>query len=524
MSIKTKIKAGLARVSTDKQQYAVGLSNQIQRLRAAGCTRIYADIASRSDENRAGVDALLAAVDDGEIESVTVTVLDRATGSPALFDRITKVLLQHGVPLHGLDEAIDIGSEGGEMVAGIGVVMAKMEVRKIRARAQRGHDAKRRNTRANAVPPFGYVNRDRKYALDTSPYLCMIDGNRELSKADLARDTIAIFRQCQSLTMTIAVIHEKYGICLKSNPRGQTEAQSFVLEDDDELSSIRGARGTNRSQFSWTHKGLRNWLFNPVLRGHTSYGTRQYLGLDDCGRRRYGGTLPQDQWEIHRDTHTEAALLTEADYESFKAIIEINGRSRPNTQKWIENQNLRYPISGLIYCGECGGKCGAQGTKKRGGEWHSYYKCRNAMHHKSCNQNRTVRNDRIEAAIVDALVKAAADIDQASQVEPAVTVTVSPELANLRNQLAGLMALGNNASIVAAIDDTRAQIRQLEFTEMSKEQKISRTREDLKDAFFSPGYWDFMLLGGDIKTLTFNQFVDRVIIRDGQVINVFLKL
>jgi hypothetical protein len=86
------------------------------------------------------------------------------------------------------------------------------------------------------------------------------------------------------------------------------------------------------------------------------------------------------------------------------------------------------------------------------------------------------------------------------------------------------MALGNNASIVAAIDDTRAQIRQLEFTEMSKEQKISRTREDLKDAFFSPGYWDFMLLGGDIKTLTFNQFVDRVIIRDGQVINVFLKL
>jgi site-specific DNA recombinase len=193
-----KIKAGLARVSTDKQQYAVALSNQIQRLREAGCDRIYADVASRSDENRGGVEALLTAVKAGEIESVTVTVLDRATGSPALFDRLTKILSQHGVPLHGIDEAIDIVSEGGEMVAGIGVVMAKMEVRKIRARSQRGHNSKKKNNRPNANPPFGYMVRDRTYVLDARPFLCLIAGNLELSRSDLARDTIAIFRETKS--------------------------------------------------------------------------------------------------------------------------------------------------------------------------------------------------------------------------------------------------------------------------------------------------------------------------------------
>jgi hypothetical protein len=235
-------------------------------------------------------------------------------------------------------------------------------------------------------------------------------------------------------------------------------------------------------------------------------------------------TLPQDQWEIHRDTHPESALLTEADYESFKAIIEINGRSRPNTQKWIENQNLRYPISGLIYCGECGGKCGAQGTKKRGGEWHSYYKCRNAMQHKSCGQTRTVRNDRIEAAIVESLIEAAAEINDASQVETAVSVVASPELATLRSQLSGLMALGNNPSIVSAIDDIRSQIRQLEFTETSKEQKISRAKEDLKDAFSNPGCWDYLLSRSDVKTITFNRFIQKVVVLDGQVIDVLLNL
>jgi site-specific DNA recombinase len=520
-----KIRAGLARVSTDKQQYAVALSNQIQRLREAGCDRIYADIASRSDENRGGVEALLTAVKAGEIESVTVTVLDRATGSPALFDRLTKILSQHGVPLHGIDEAIDIVSEGGEMVAGIGVVMAKMEVRKIRARSQRGHNSKKKNNRPNANPPFGYIARDRKYVLDARPFLCLIDGRLELSRSDLARDTIAIFRETKSLTAAILAIHEKYGIWHRSNPRTAKASSSFILEDGDELDGVSKPRESKRSQFSWTHKGLRNWLFNPVLRGHTSYGTRALIGLDDCGRRKFSGTLPQEKWDIRRDTHPESVLLTESDYEQFKMIIEINKNARPNTAKWIENQTLRYPISGLVYCGECGGKCGAQGTKPDGqGGRRIYYKCRNAMKN-ACGQTKAVRNDRIESAIVDRLMYEAVEINNQINVEPtAIPSIASPELALLREQLVGLMALGSNASIAAAIDDIRSQVRRLEFEESHRVESTQKIREDLLAVFSDKQYWDYINSSIDLKTEAFNRFIDRVIILNGAIASITLKL
>lgn len=522
-----KIKAGLARVSTDKQQYDVALSNQIQRLRSAGCTRIYADIASRSDENRGGVEALLLAVKAGEIESVTVTVLDRATGSPALFDRLTKILSQHGVPLHGIDEAIDIVSEGGEMVAGIGVVMAKMEVRKIRARSQRGHDSKKRNDRPNAVMPFGYIARDRQYVLDDRPYLCLIDGQLELSRADLARDTIAIFRHTQSLTAAIELIHNKYGVYARSHPRSAKASKSFILDDNIDGSddiAISYPRSDNRSRFSWTHKGLRNWLFNPVLRGHTSYGTRAALGLDDCGRRKFGATLPQDQWDIRRDTHPDSALLTEADYVNFKAIVEINGRARPNTRHWIAGGNLRYAISGLVYCGECGGKCGANGTKKHKGIIHSYYKCRNAMTHKSCPQTQTVRNDRIEAAIITAITSAATELERLANIGPETSITLpSPELVKLRDQLAGLMALSQSPIITGAIDEIRLQINRLEFAEKCDVTDAQKIKEDLVESFLDKEFWDFALTETQSKTKLFNQFVNRVVIQDGAIVKVLLN-
>jgi site-specific DNA recombinase len=527
-----RIKAGLARVSTDRQKYGVALTNQIQRLRAAGCERVYADVASRTDEHRDGVEALLAAVKAGEIESVTVTTLDRATGSPALLDRLTKILSQYGVTLHGLDESIDIVSEGGEIMAGISVVMAKGEVRKIRARSQRGHDAKKRNNRPNAVVPFGYAARDRQYVFDSALFLCLIATKNELSKRDLAQDTIALFRETKSLTAAVKAVHSKYGIYPRAQGREIKASKSFVLGVGDSLGDLTTARIDNRSRFSWTHKGLRNWLFNPVLRGHTAYGTRKVLGLDDSGRRKFSGTLPQEQWDIRRNTHPEVALLTEEDYLEFKSWLEINSLSRANTHQWMNKSTLRYAISGLIYCGECGGKCGSQGTKKRQGKTFSYYKCRNAMGStgrrvsgSSCSQFQTVRSDRIEAAIISRLVEEAAALNQfANEPDRLAAVLPSPELAKLKEQLAGLQALGQNPVITAAIEELKLQVERLSFAEKSEATELVQIKEDFMMVFGQNDFWEFALAEVEGKTKLFNRFVERVTTRDGVIIEVRLKL
>jgi DNA invertase Pin-like site-specific DNA recombinase len=517
-----RVKAGLARVSTEKQGYQIALTNQIQRLRDWGCDRIYAGIASRTDENRADVEALIKAIESGEIESVTVTVLDRATASPALFDRLTNILQRHNVPLIGIDASIDITSEGGEFMAGMEVLISKTEVKKIRGRAQRGYESKRRNNRPNNNPPFGYAVRDRKYVFDNQPHLYLMDGT-VWSKADLARETIATFQRTQSISATIREIHEKFGVNFRSKARSAPASSAFVLEPEDDLSAIKGAGMVGRHMFRWTHAGLRNWLVNPVLRGHTAYGRFVSEGLDECGRRKFGkAILDQSLWDIRRDTHPESAMLTELEYEAIEQILSINARSRANTIAWIEKGQLRYPISGLVYCGECGGKFSARGTKRHGAERRIYYQCQNYVR-ADCPEGKMIRSDRVEASIVQALIDAAAIVNAEAQKDSEKKHIPSSELNALREQLTGLKSLGANPAIAAAIEEIQSQIHQIEFTESARSQTKERTQEDLQLIFENRDYWEVALKNVEERTRVFNHFIDRVIIRCGAIVEVRLK-
>ncbi len=523
------IRAGLARVSTDEQAFQVGLSNQVSRLKEAGCERIYVDIASRTDQSREGVAALMRDIKAGEIKEVYVTVLDRASGSPALFDKLSRLMQSKGIPIIGLDQSIDILSDDGAMMADLNTVFAKNEVYKIRSRSQRGHAAKKKHSRANASAPFGYVNQDRGYVLNNTPHLCLLTDKPEHGEfhgrtfADLARDSIAIFFEKKTLTQAIKAIHAKYGIYLISTPRTATvkESKSFILEGDAELSKFLTPRDTKRSLFSWTHKGLRNWLLNPVLRGHTAYNTRELLGTDDSGRRKFGKTLPQELWEIHRDTHPEHALLTEADYKEIKFLLEYSGRTHA---KWMmEAKDRKYPVSGLIRCAVCGGRCKSQATKVKKGVSYNYYKCKNAIAG-TCDQNKSLRNDRAEAAIIEELIQAAERIEQLRKTEPERAPIVTPEITELKQQLAGLLKLGNNAVILDAAKQLREQIARLEMNDAARIEDKSQREETLVSYIADPDFWSTALKDEEFKMRLFQEMVLAVWLQDGTIERIELKI
>jgi len=101
---------GYARVSTLDQD----LSLQLDALAAAGCGKVFEDRASGDRADRAGLQAALEYVRDGEV--LVVWKLDRLGRSlPHLIETVT-ALSQRGVGFRSLTEAIDTTTPGGRLV------------------------------------------------------------------------------------------------------------------------------------------------------------------------------------------------------------------------------------------------------------------------------------------------------------------------------------------------------------------------------------------------------------------------
>lgn len=509
---------GYARVSTEDQAFQVALSNQIARLRDSGCQRVYVDIASRSDDAREGLAKLLTDIEAGQVAEVRITRLDRITSSPGLFEQLSKKLNSRSIPLSGLDEHIDINSADGEFSAGLQIYFGKREVRTIQLRSQKGHETRRRNKRPNASVPWGYRVVDRSYRLDTVPFLCLLEDKPEVgefegrSKADLGRDTIAIFFAAGSASKAVRMLHERYGVLKRSNRKRSPEKQatSYVLGEEDSI-RLAGNRGV-RSIFQWTHDGLLRWLRNPVLRGHTPYKTRQLKGVDDAGRRVYGQDSKRESWEIAHDTHPDQTLLTEDQYQEIERIIQRNVEI--GSFSLIGGNDRRYPVSGLLVCGECGARMKSQASKFRGGQQQNYYKCKNAID-KACSNTQSLRGDRAEAAIIKALTDRAEAI--AAHAEEEDQQPDPPELQQLREQLRGLESLpGANPAIENAKAELRIQIEQMQWKVAQKKSEDQTKRSDLVASLREENFWSN--LEDKKKAKLFRWLVRRVVVTDGKAI------
>lgn len=101
---------GYARVSTQDQN----LSLQLDALAAAGCEKVFEDRASGTRADRAGLQAALDYVRDGEV--LVVWKLDRLGRSlPHLIETVMD-LAKRGVGFRSLTEAIDTTTSGGRLV------------------------------------------------------------------------------------------------------------------------------------------------------------------------------------------------------------------------------------------------------------------------------------------------------------------------------------------------------------------------------------------------------------------------
>ena len=124
---------GYARVSTGQQNY----ETQIERLKAAGATKVFTEKRSGLDGERPELARCLEYVREGDV--LMVTKLDRLARSTSDLYRVVSGLTEKGVGFKVLDdEAVDTSTRTGKLVMGILALIAEFETEIRRERQMEG--------------------------------------------------------------------------------------------------------------------------------------------------------------------------------------------------------------------------------------------------------------------------------------------------------------------------------------------------------------------------------------------------
>ncbi len=138
---------GYARISTDGQT----LDPQLDKLKAAGCDKIFTDIASGAKSDRPG---LLEAINYArEGDTIVVAKLDRFGRSMSDLIARTKDLASRKIEFKSLSESIDTSTSAGKLLFHIMGSLAEFERDLIRERTKAGLESARARGRKGGRRP-----------------------------------------------------------------------------------------------------------------------------------------------------------------------------------------------------------------------------------------------------------------------------------------------------------------------------------------------------------------------------------
>jgi DNA invertase Pin-like site-specific DNA recombinase len=152
------MRIGYARVSTSDQN----LHLQKDALRAAGCERVFTDIASGARAERPGLAEALSECRPGD--TLVVWKLDRLGRSLPHLVETVGALATSGVGFHSLQEQIDTTTSGGKLIFHLFASLAEFERDLIRERTHAGLVAARARGRTGGRPK-GVDQKQKKAAL-----------------------------------------------------------------------------------------------------------------------------------------------------------------------------------------------------------------------------------------------------------------------------------------------------------------------------------------------------------------------
>ena len=478
---------GYARVSTEEQADTNALEQQKNRLSNAGAELIYFDVESGRNSDREQLEKVLALVVRQEVSAVKATRWDRISRNSQLYEEIKKIFRYSGVKLELLDQGeVDLTTAAGELNSDLQVLFAIHESRMMQERIKKGFEYRRSRNVAWTRPPWGYLIINDNYVLDQviipyfllnhrpDNYLALADepDDSQLliwkSRAKLARELFDYFLQVRKPTKVLRYLQDNYG--LQKN-------QDLIFPA--------------LKNFPTSSRGIKQWLQNPVFQGHTAY--QKY--------KKDGGVKTPDEWDIRRDTHPAHRLVTEEEAQEIQAILATN-------RKQFGQLNATFHLTGHIFCKACKSKCGL----KRGGGY-AYYGCQHSA--TVCRNRKVVRISKIEQAIINKLVQRAWEFNQLPQ-----GAMKSSKLVELERQYEALDKIpGSDFTPVLK----NAKTKLLQEVEIERSQTDNLATKMLgHSSAMKINFW--YSLNQEEREIFYNQLLERVVIGDGEVAEVLLKV
>lgn len=509
---------GYARVSSEEQLIDTNaLVKQIGRLRESGAEKVFYDVAQRTNNKRKGIALLINWIENNKVEKLIFTRLDRVSASVILFYELANVCRARNTKMIALDDPIDLDSVGGEMGVDVRLAVAKHEVKMLSLRVTKDIQSRRKRYKPHYTPPFGYrvtgEYHDR-YELDRRPVVCLLDGKKELTIADVARLAVDVYLELKSCRKAVTAMNEILGITLRKPNRYQKESNHLIDGDSDLNKLSKQQRSTKQPGLGWSANGFQTWLHNPILAGGTAY--------DDIPTKQKNRSYKKLYQEnnIVWNTHPDEALITVAERQK---IIEITANNRFN--KWgggSPKQNSLY--SGLIKCNRCGSSCYVQCSRvrKKTDDVIVYYQCNNFYKNRLCDNSQMINDKQIESQLVPYLTSAADKLMH-------LTVEVeeqpeSEEILTLRKQLAQLETIsGKNPVITNAIDTIKSQIQGALLIEATKRQHSAINKEQFIRAFSDHLFW-ISIDNPDDKKRLLNECVSEFYVDGKCIVSVKLKI
>ena len=140
------MKIGYARISTRDQNPAL----QLDALKAAGCERVYQDVASGAKTARPALDEMLGQLRADDV--LVIWKLDRLGRSLKHLVELVGSLIERKIGLLSLNDPIDTTSAQGRLVFNLFASLAEFEHELIRERTQAGLSAARARGRVGGRP------------------------------------------------------------------------------------------------------------------------------------------------------------------------------------------------------------------------------------------------------------------------------------------------------------------------------------------------------------------------------------
>jgi DNA invertase Pin-like site-specific DNA recombinase len=153
------MKLGYARVSTADQS----LEPQTDELLAAGCEKIFTDVASGARSQRSGLDQAISYCRKGD--TMVVWKLDRMGRSMSHLIGMIQQLERQGVGFQSLTEKIDTTTPGGRLIFHLFGALAEFERDLIRERVHAGLKSARARGRKGGRPPISEETKAMAHAL-----------------------------------------------------------------------------------------------------------------------------------------------------------------------------------------------------------------------------------------------------------------------------------------------------------------------------------------------------------------------